>query len=379
MAIRLDESTRIRRTPLSESLESSVRSTVANYTDPILQKPLEAVATISEVGTEDGAVEVSLCLSFPASRYAPRLARALEESLVGLPGVDEASVKVEWEVPSAPVQGGVKPLSGVRNVVAVSSGKGGVGKSTTAVNLALALAAEGARVGILDADIYGPSQPRMLGLGGRRPTSPDGKKLDPLVGYGIQCMSIGFLVDEDEAVVWRGPMATGALVQLLSETLWDNLDYLVVDMPPGTGDIQLTLAQRVPVSGALIVTTPQDIALQDAIKGLRMFQKVEIPVLGVIENMSVHVCSNCGHRDPIFGEGGADRMSANYDVPVVGRLPLDSSIREEADGGRPSVASDPDSPISTAYLELARRTAAALGELAGGGSQPFPNIVIEDD
>jgi len=364
---------------LSASLESSVRSTVANYIDPVLERPLETIAVVSEVKAEAGEVEVSLCLSFPASRYAPELGAALEERLAALPDVGKASVKVEWDVPSAPVQGGVQALPGVRNVLAVSSGKGGVGKSTTAVNLALALAAEGARVGILDADIYGPSQPRMLGLSGRRPTSPDGKKLDPLVGYGIQCMSIGFLVDEDEAVVWRGPMATGALVQLLSETLWDNLDYLVVDMPPGTGDIQLTLAQRVPVSGALIVTTPQDIALQDAIKGLRMFQKVEIPVLGVVENMSVHICSNCGHRDPIFGEGGADRMSETYGVPVVGRLPLDSRIREEADGGRPSVASDPDSPVSAAYMELARRTAAALGELAGGGSQPFPEIVIEDD
>ncbi len=364
---------------MSESLESSVRSAIANYTDPVLDKPLEDVATVSDVKIASGAVEASVCLSFPASRYAPVLGAALEEKLRTLPDVEQATVKVEWDIPAAPVQGGVEPLPGVRNVVAVSSGKGGVGKSTTAVNLALALAAEGARVGMLDADIYGPSQPRMLGLSGRRPTSPDGKKLDPLIGYGIQCMSIGFLVDEDEAVVWRGPMATGALVQLLSETLWDDVDYLVVDMPPGTGDIQLTLAQRVPVSGALIVTTPQDIALQDAIKGLRMFQQVEIPVLGVVENMSVHICSQCGHRDPIFGEGGAERMSQTYSVPVMGRLPLDSRIRQEADGGRPSVASDPDSPVSAAYMELARRTAAALGGLAGGGSQTFPNIVVEDD
>jgi len=360
-------------------MESSVRSTIANYVDPVLEKPLENIAVISDLTVSDGAVAVTVGLSIPASRFAPVLAGILEERLASLPGIDRASVKVEWDVPSAPVQGSVQPLPGVRNVVAVSSGKGGVGKSTTAVNLALALAAEGARVGVLDADIYGPSQPRMLGLSGRRPTSPDGKKLDPLIGYGIQCMSIGFLVDEDEAVVWRGPMATGALVQLLGETLWDNLDYLIVDMPPGTGDIQLTLAQRVPVSGALIVTTPQDIALQDAIKGLRMFQKVEIPVLGIVENMSVHVCSQCGHRDPIFGEGGAERMSGTYGVPVLGRLPLDGRIREEADGGRPSVASDPDSPVSAAYMELARRTAAALGELSGGGSQPFPAIVIEDD
>jgi ATP-binding protein involved in chromosome partitioning len=364
---------------LSEDLQSSVRSAVAEYSDPVLDKGLEAVGVIENVQAGNGAASVAVKLSFPAARYAVSLKSELEACIAALPGVETATVDVSWDVPVAPVQGGVQPLPGVKNVMAVASGKGGVGKSTTAVNLALALAAEGARVGILDADIYGPSQPRMLGLSGRRPTSPDGKKLDPLVGYGIQCMSIGFLVDEDEAVVWRGPMATGALVQLLGETLWDDLDYLIVDMPPGTGDIQLTMAQRVPVSGAVIVTTPQDIALQDAIKGLRMFQKVEIPVLGLVENMSIHICSNCGHQDAIFGEGGAARMSETYGLPVLGRLPLDSRIREEADSGRPTMASDPESPIAGAYLDVARRAAAALGELAGGGSQPFPSIVIEDD
>ncbi len=364
---------------MSEELQSSVRSAVAQYTDSVLETGLEAVGVIDEVEVQDGKATVSLRLSFPADRYSGALASGLERRISALPGIKEARVQVDWQVPAAPVQGGVEPLPGVKNVLAVASGKGGVGKSTTAVNLALALAAEGAKVGMLDADIYGPSQPRMLGLSGRRPTSPDGKKLDPLVGYGIQCMSIGFLVDEDEAVVWRGPMATGALVQLLGETLWDDLDYLIVDMPPGTGDIQLTMAQRVPVSGAIIVTTPQDIALQDAIKGLRMFQKVEIPVLGVVENMSMHICSNCGHQDPIFGEGGAQRMSETYELPVLGGLPLDGRIREEADSGRPTVASDPESPIAQAYLDVARRAAAALGQLAGGGSQTFPNIVIEDD
>jgi ATP-binding protein involved in chromosome partitioning len=371
--------TRIRRFPLSEDLLSSVRSAVAGFNDPVLGKALDSVGTINDVKVQGGVADVAVCLSFPAKRYSESMQSRLEEHLTALSGIDKARVTVDWEVPVAPVQGGVEPLDGVKNVLAVASGKGGVGKSTTAVNLALALAAEGGRVGMLDADIYGPSQPRMLGLSGRRPTSPDGKKLDPLVGYGIQCMSIGFLVDEDEAVVWRGPMATGALVQLLGETLWDRLDYLIVDMPPGTGDIQLTMAQRVPVSGALIVTTPQDIALQDAIKGLRMFQRVEIPVLGLVENMSIHICSSCGHQDAIFGEGGAEKMSASYGLPVLGRLPLDGRIREEADGGRPTVASDPGSPISEAYLDVARRAAATLGELAGGGSRPFPNIVIEDD
>jgi ATP-binding protein involved in chromosome partitioning len=364
---------------LSEELITSVRSVLNGYRDDILTDGLAMAAELAELSVDNDRVSARVRLAFPAAIYGQKLGADLKESVEALPGVTEARIDVDWKVPVAPVQGGVSPLPGVKNVFAVASGKGGVGKSTTAVNLALALAAEGARVGILDADIYGPSQPRMLGVEGRRPTSPDGKKLDPIIGYGIQCMSIGFLVDPDEAVVWRGPMATGALVQLLGETLWDDLDYLVVDMPPGTGDIQLTMAQQVPVSGAIIVTTPQDIALQDAIKGLRMFQKVEIPVLGIVENMSMHVCSSCGHRDPIFGEGGAERMAAAYSLPVLGGLPLDGRIREEADSGKPSVASDPDGPIAAAYLDVARRAAAAMGALAGAGSQPMPKIVIEDE
>ena len=281
-------------------------------------------------------------------------------------------------MPTAPVQGGKSPLPGVRNVIAVASGKGGVGKSTTAVNLALALAAEGARVGILDADIYGPSQPTMLGLEGRRPTSPDGKSLDPMVAHGLQCMSMGFLVGADQPVIWRGPMATQALNQLLNQTSWDDVDYLIVDMPPGTGDIQLTLSQQVPVSGAVVITTPQDIALIDAVKGLKMFQDVQIPVLGVIENMSTHVCSNCGHEEAIFGAGGGARMSENHGVPLLGGLPLDIRIREEADSGLPSVVADPDGPIAQAYMEVARSVVAALSLLSTAVSQG-PRIVIEDD
>jgi len=364
---------------LSDSVTSDARSIVTGYRDSILEAGLEAVGDILDVEFEEGSLRVALRLGFPARRYAKSLREALSGELQNLPGVDKVTIDVVSEVTVAPVQGQVSPLSGVKNVVAVASGKGGVGKSTTTVNLALALVEEGARVGVLDADIYGPSQPRMLGLAGRRPTSPDGSRLDPLIGYGIQCMSIGFLVDEDEAVVWRGPMATSALAQLLGQTLWDELDYLIVDMPPGTGDIQLTLSQQVPVSGAVIVTTPQDIALQDAIKGLKMFQKVDIPVLGIVENMSMHVCSNCGHQDPIFGEGGAARMAETYGLPILGRLPLDGRIREEADSGRPSVASDPDSSISAAYIDVARRTAVRLAELSGAGSQPFPEIVVEDD
>ncbi|MDH3915540.1 MAG: iron-sulfur cluster carrier protein ApbC [Chromatiales bacterium] len=364
---------------MSDSISSDARSIVTGYRDSILESGLEAVGDIVEIEFVDGSLSVALRLGFPAKRYARTLRDAIAGQLQELPGVVDVAVDIRSEVPVAPVQGQVSPLNGVKNVIAVASGKGGVGKSTTTVNLALALVEEGARVGILDADIYGPSQPRMLGLAGRRPTSPDGSRLDPLVGYGIQCMSIGFLVDEDEAVVWRGPMATSALAQLLGQTLWDELDYLIVDMPPGTGDIQLTLSQQVPVSGAVIVTTPQDIALQDAIKGLRMFQRVEIPVLGIVENMSMHVCSNCGHRDPIFGEGGAARMAETYGLPILGGLPLDGRIREEADSGRPSVASDPDSSVSAAYFDVARRTAAKLAELSGAGGQPFPEIIVEDD
>jgi ATP-binding protein involved in chromosome partitioning len=280
-------------------------------------------------------------------------------------------------VPHA-VQRSLKPLAGVKNIVAVASGKGGVGKSTVAANLALAWAAAGADVGILDADIYGPSQPLMLGLSGQRPSSPDGKRILPLKAYGLSVMSIGFLVDPAQAVVWRGPMVTQALTQLLGDTDWGDLDYLVVDMPPGTGDIQLTLAQRVPVAGAIIVTTPQDIALADARKGVAMFEKVSIPVLGIIENMSVHVCSNCGHTDHIFGSGGGARMAAEFDVPLLGELPLDARIQREADGGRPSVVAEPDSARARAYIEAGRHSAAALANRTRDRSALFPKIVVED-
>jgi ATP-binding protein involved in chromosome partitioning len=288
------------------------------------------------------------------------------------------TLELQSDIRSHAVQRNLKPLGDIRNVVAVASGKGGVGKSTVAVNLALAWAAQGARVGILDADIYGPSQPLMLGLLGQRPTSPDGKQLRPLESHGVRAMSIGFLVDAEQPMVWRGPMVTQALTQLLSETLWGELDYLVVDMPPGTGDIQLTLAQRVPVAGAVIVTTPQDIALADARKGLKMFEKVSVPVLGIVENMSVHVCSNCGHTEHIFGAGGGERMAQEYGVRLLGELPLDVHIREEADGGRPTVVAAPETPRARPYFEMARRTAAALALRARDRSALFPKIVVEE-
>jgi ATP-binding protein involved in chromosome partitioning len=272
----------------------------------------------------------------------------------------------------------VKLLPNVKNIVAVASGKGGVGKSTTAVNLALALAAEGASVGVLDADIYGPSLPTMLGLHGQRPESPDNQSMNPLVGHGLQANSIGFLIEEDNPMVWRGPMATSALEQLLRQTNWRELDYLIVDMPPGTGDIQLTLAQRVPVTGAVIVTTPQDIALLDAKKGLKMFEKVGIPILGIVENMSIHVCSNCGHEEHIFGAGGAERMAKDYGVTVLGSLPLDIAIRERADSGTPTVVAEPDGALARRYRDIARGVALAIAERARDMTSKFPSIVVQN-
>jgi ATP-binding protein involved in chromosome partitioning len=275
------------------------------------------------------------------------------------------------------VQRGVKLLPNVKNIIAVASGKGGVGKSTTAVNLALALAAEGASVGMLDADIYGPSQPMMLGIQGR-PESKDGKTLEPMEGHGIQASSIGFMIDVDTPMVWRGPMVTQALEQLLRDTNWRELDYLIVDMPPGTGDIHLTLAQKIPVTGAVIVTTPQDIALLDARKGLKMFEKVGIPILGVVENMAIHVCTNCGHKEHVFGQGGGERMAKEYDIEYLGGLPLDMSIRLQADSGKPTVVSDPDGAVANIYKAIARKVAIKVAERAKDMTSMFPSIVIQN-
>ena len=361
---------------MSDDRVSEARLVVGNYVEPHLGMPLEDAKAVKSVRSGPDGIEVGVELGFPAARHARSLAAALEQRLVDA-GVGPARVEVGWRVEPQAVQGGLTPLPGIGNVIAVASGKGGVGKSTTAVNLALALALDGARVGLLDADIYGPSQPRMMGLQGERPTSRDGRRIDPLEAFGVKVISIGFLIDEEQPMVWRGPMVTQALTQLLGDTNWGELDYLIVDMPPGTGDIQLTLSQRVPVSGAVIVTTPQDIALLDARKGLRMFQKVSIPVLGVIENMSLHVCSKCGHEEPIFGAGGGARMAAQYGVPLLGQLPLDLRIREETDAGRPTVVADPDGPVGRAYLETARRMAARLS-LARGAGPSTPSITIED-
>jgi ATP-binding protein involved in chromosome partitioning len=297
--------------------------------------------------------------------------------LKSLPGVGQVSVSVQMKIVSHAVQRGLKLVPGIKNIIAVASGKGGVGKSTTAVNLALALAAEGAAVGVLDADIYGPSQPMMLGIAGR-PESKDGKRIEPMEGHGLQASSIGFLIDIDTPMVWRGPMVTQALEQLLKDTRWRDLDYLVVDLPPGTGDIQLTLAQKVPVTGAVIVTTPQDIALIDARKGLKMFEKVGIPILGVVENMSFHVCPKCGHESHIFGSGGAGRMSKDYQTELLGQLPLDETIQQQADSGKPTVVSDPDGKIAEIYRKIARRCAVKIADLQRDMTSKFPNIVVQN-
>ena len=337
--------------------QDSVRQILDGVTDPHTGMPLGA--QVRAVGIDGARVSVDLQLGYPADGARETLSRAAREALEADAAIDSAVVSITSRVHAHQVQGKLAPLAGVKNIIAVASGKGGVGKSTVAANLALALAAEGARVGVLDADIYGPSQPRMLGVEGR-PDSPDGKSIVPKTAHGLQMMSIGLLVEEETPMIWRGPMVTQAMTQLLNDTRWDALDYLVVDLPPGTGDIQLTLAQKVPVAGAVIVTTPQDIALLDARKALKMFQKVEVPVLGIVENMATHVCSNCGHEEHVFGEGGAQRMSEQYDVPVLGSLPLDIRIREQADGGTPTVAAMPDSELAARYREIARNAAGRL-------------------
>ena len=358
--------------------ETELRQLLGSYVDPYLGEALERAGTLKTVQVTGGDAVVSVELGFPAGRYAAELTAELERRARSLGWLKQVKIAVSWRVASHSVQNNLKPIQGIRNIIAVASGKGGVGKSTTAVNLALALAYDGAAVGLLDADIYGPSQPQMMGLAHEKPTSPDQKTMIAPEAYGIKVMSIGFLVDVEQPMVWRGPMVTQALVQLLETTRWGELDYLIVDMPPGTGDTQLTLSQRVPVSGAVIVTTPQDIALLDARKGLRMFEKVAVPVLGVVENMSTHVCSNCGFEEHIFGAGGGRRMAEQYGVQLLAELPLDIKIREQVDGGRPTVVAEPESKIGRAYIDLARRTAARL---VVGGLQPsvaFPNISTED-
>ena len=357
--------------------ETQVLDALKELTDPNTRKDYVSSKSARNVKVDGDRVSVDILLGYPAKSQIEPIRKEVTAKLRSLPGIASVDVNVSMKIVPHAVQRGVKLIPGVRNIIAVASGKGGVGKSTTAVNLALALAAEGASVAVLDADIYGPSQPMMLGITGR-PESRDGKMLEPMEGHGLQAMSIGFLVDTESPMVWRGPMVTQALEQLLNQTKWRDVDYLVVDLPPGTGDIQLTLAQRVPVTGAVIVTTPQDIALIDARKGLKMFEKVGIPILGIVENMSLHVCSNCGYEEPIFGEGGAERMGSDYNVELLGALPLDIKIREQADSGMPTVVADPDGRSADIYRQIARRVAVKIAEKQQDHSAAFPKIVVQN-
>ena len=359
--------------PLSEA---DVQAVLKKLVDPNTGKDFVATRAARNIKLAGGDVSLEVELGYPGKSQHEPIRRQIIQALKQA-GAASASVNVASKVVAHAVQRGVKLVPGIKNIIAVASGKGGVGKSTTAVNLALALAAEGASVGVLDADIYGPSQPMMLGIAGR-PESKDGKSIEPMEGHGLQASSIGFMIDMDTPMVWRGPMVTQALEQLLKDTRWRELDYLVVDLPPGTGDIQLTLAQKVPVTGAVIVTTPQDIALIDARKGLKMFEKVGIPILGIVENMSFHICPKCGHESHIFGTGGAEKMCKDYGTELLGQLPLDESIRVQADSGKPTVVSDPDGKIAEIYRRIARRCAVKIADSQRDMTAKFPNIVVQN-
>ncbi len=354
-----------------------IQNALKNLNDPNTGRDFVTSKSAKNIQINGNSVSLDIALGYPANSVMDNIKSLVEKHLNSVDGIGKINVNIGSRIVAHKAQQGVNLLPNVKNVIAVASGKGGVGKSTTSVNLALALAAEGATVGLLDADIYGPSQPQMLGISGR-PDSADGKSIEPMMAHGIQAMSIGFLVDTDTPMVWRGPMVTGALEQLLRDTKWRDLDYLVIDLPPGTGDIQLTLAQKIPVTGAIIVTTPQDIALLDARKGLKMFEKVGIPILGIVENMSTHICTNCGHEEHIFGAGGGQKMCDDYKVDLLGSLPLDIKIREQSDGGKPTVIAEPDSNIANIYKDIARKAAIKIANAGLDHSSKFPNIVIQN-
>ena len=358
--------------------EQALQAALQTVIDPNTGKDFVSTKSLKNLQIKDNDVSFDVVLGYPAKSQIPALRKDLIAAAKTVAGVSNVSVNISSVIAAHAAQRGVQLLPQVKNIIAVASGKGGVGKSTTAVNLALALAAEGASVGLLDADIYGPSQPMMMGIEGR-PESADGKTMDPLENYGVQVMSIGFLVDQDEAMIWRGPMATQALEQLLRQTNWRDLDYLIVDMPPGTGDIQLTLSQRVPMTGAVIVTTPQDIALLDAKKGIKMFEKVGVPILGLVENMAVHVCTQCGHVEHIFGADGGKKMAASYGMDYLGALPLNMQIRLQADSGKPTVVADPDGDVSAIYKAMARQVAVKIAAKAKDFSSKFPSIKVSKD
>lgn len=361
-----------------EQLTTALLAALQAVIDPNTGKDFVSTKAVKNVQVTDGDVSFDVVLGYPAKSQFPALRKALVQAAKGVAGVGNVSVQLSTQIVSHAVQRGVQLLPKVKNIIAVASGKGGVGKSTTAVNLALALAAEGASVGLLDADIYGPSVPTMMGIVGR-PESEDGQTMEPLENYGVQVMSIGFLVAQDEAMIWRGPMATQALEQLLRQTNWKDLDYLIVDMPPGTGDIQLTLSQRVPMTGAVIVTTPQDIALLDAKKGIKMFEKVGVPILGIVENMAVHICTQCGHTEHIFGADGGKAMASEYQMAYLGALPLNMQIRVQADSGMPTVVADPEGDVAAIYKSVARQVAITIAAKAKDFSSKFPSIKISKD
>ncbi|MBU0902293.1 iron-sulfur cluster carrier protein ApbC [Pseudomonas sp. MIL19] len=363
---------------MSVVTRAAVEAALSQYADPHLNQDPVSAGCVREVDIQGGQVKVRLQLGYAAGLFKAGWAQMLQMALEALDGVERVLVQVDCVIEAHKAQDQVPALANVKNVIAVASGKGGVGKSTTAANLALALAREGAKVGILDADIYGPSQGIMFGIPeGTRPEVKDQKWFVPLKAHGVEVMSMAFLTDENTPVVWRGPMVSGALLQLITQTAWNDLDYLVVDMPPGTGDIQLTLAQKVPVAGAVIVTTPQDLALLDAKKGVEMFRKVNIPVLGVVENMAVHICSNCGHAEHLFGEGGGEKLAAQFGVDLLASLPLSMAIRMQSDGGKPTTIADPESQIAMIYQETARNVGARIAQ--GGAQQAMPSIVISED
>lgn len=363
---------------ISEVLQAAIQSKLDNCKDPISKQNLNELKAVSDMELKKGVLIISVKLPYPCKSLWPSLEQILQHELTALDEVNEVKVNFSTHIVSHDAQKNVNPLPGIKNIIAVASGKGGVGKSTTSVNLALALQQEGATVGLLDADIYGPSIPTMLNIK-QKPETKDGKSMQPLQAYGLQVMSIGALIEEDSPMIWRGPIVTQTLNQLLSETNWEDLDYLIIDLPPGTGDVQLTLSQQIPVTGAVIVTTPQQVSLIDAKKGLRMFEKVEIPVLGLIENMSTHICSNCGHEEAIFGEDGGKKMATEYKVDFLGALPLNKRIREEADAGKPTVTAEPQSEIAQKYRNIAHQVSAKIGIKKRNYANLFPKIEIQNN
>ena len=357
---------------------AEITALLQTFIDPYLQQDLVSAKAVKSIVFENGKVIIAITLGYPAQGYKAQLTAELTKKLQPLVASEDLTLNINWEITSHAVQPGLNTIAGVKNIIAIASGKGGVGKSTTAVNLALALAIEGAQVGILDADIYGPNQPQMLGCM-QTPASKSSQSLEPVIAHGLQTMSIGYLIDPNTPMIWRGPMVTGALQQLLNDTQWHHLDYLIIDLPPGTGDVQLTLAQKIPVSGAVMVTTPQDIALLDVRKGIAMFEKVNVPILGVVENMSLHTCSQCGYTEAIFGSGGGEQIAQQFEIDFLGKLPLDIRIREQADSGKPTVIANPESSIALIYREIARKVGATLALRAKDYSAKFPTIVIKND